>query len=166
MKESESQQSISLSYSDHSIRFVLVSCLKLRNQVSKNSAEGSGLGLYICRELARLMRGHVCCTSQLGVGSTFTFAVPYESCGKIASSGSASNREAAPSDIQSTIERRMILVAEDNRVNQMVISNMLSKLGCTFDIVSDGRAALDLFQQVRFVRLTRLLTRRATTSWS
>jgi signal transduction histidine kinase len=38
--------------------------------------DGSGLGLYICRELVALMRGSICCKSQPGAGSTFTFRVP------------------------------------------------------------------------------------------
>jgi PAS domain S-box-containing protein len=39
---------------------------------------GSGLGLYICRELARTMEGHVSVTSQEGKGSTFVVDLPLE----------------------------------------------------------------------------------------
>jgi PAS domain S-box-containing protein len=37
---------------------------------------GSGLGLFICRELATLMEGRVWVSSQPGAGSTFTFELP------------------------------------------------------------------------------------------
>jgi two-component system, OmpR family, phosphate regulon sensor histidine kinase PhoR len=40
---------------------------------------GTGLGLYICRELARTMEGHVSVTSQEGKGSTFVVDLPLES---------------------------------------------------------------------------------------
>lgn len=40
-----------------------------------------------------------------------------------------------------------ILVAEDNKTNQMVISSLLKKLGHTFQIADDGRQAIEALQQ-------------------
>ena len=40
--------------------------------------EGTGLGLYICQRLARLLGGSIEFTSQLGTGSVFSFIVPRE----------------------------------------------------------------------------------------
>jgi PAS domain S-box-containing protein len=40
---------------------------------------GTGLGLYICRELVRRMDGHIWVTSQEGRGSTFEFELPIAS---------------------------------------------------------------------------------------
>jgi two-component system phosphate regulon sensor histidine kinase PhoR len=37
---------------------------------------GTGLGLYICRQLIELMGGRIWVSSELGVGSTFAFALP------------------------------------------------------------------------------------------
>src|SRR5579884_186677 len=40
-----------------------------------------------------------------------------------------------------------VLVAEDNRVNQLVIRKMLEKLGCRVDLVGDGAAAVAALRQ-------------------
>jgi signal transduction histidine kinase len=37
---------------------------------------GTGLGLYICRELVRRMQGKIWVTSEPGRGSTFAFELP------------------------------------------------------------------------------------------
>jgi signal transduction histidine kinase len=37
---------------------------------------GTGLGLYICRELVRRMDGRIWVTSEPGRGSTFAFELP------------------------------------------------------------------------------------------
>lgn len=41
----------------------------------------------------------------------------------------------------------VILVAEDNPVNQMVIKKVLGKLGFVFDVAKDGQVALKMFQE-------------------
>lgn len=43
-----------------------------------------------------------------------------------------------------------VLVAEDNAVNQMVARRFLDKLGCTCDVASDGREALDIWMQATY----------------
>ncbi len=37
---------------------------------------GTGLGLALCKEFAQMMQGDIGCTSELGVGSTFTLRLP------------------------------------------------------------------------------------------
>jgi signal transduction histidine kinase len=44
---------------------------------SENShIQGTGLGLYLSRELARMQGGTVTAASEVGVGSTFTLSLP------------------------------------------------------------------------------------------
>ena len=43
-----------------------------------------------------------------------------------------------------------VLVAEDNEVNQMVVSGMLENLGCKFTIAENGQAALDALKDKQF----------------
>ena len=58
------------------------------------------------------------------------------------------HRAAEPSSPQPMLgshrfEGRRILVAEDNHVNQLVVSKMLEKLGVAFELVTHGREALE-----------------------
>ena len=43
-----------------------------------------------------------------------------------------------------------ILVAEDNHINQMLVAAYLEQFGLTFDLVGDGRAALEAVQKTSY----------------
>ena len=96
---------------------------------------GSGLGLAIVRELAELMGGRVAVRSRLGEGSTFEVAVP------LAAGAPVPTAEPEPLDTSGLFAR--VLLAEDDPVNQMVIEQMLLKLGCAVQVVGDGVAACE-----------------------
>jgi signal transduction histidine kinase len=46
------------------------------DSTSTRHAEGAGLGLYLCQNLANLIGGSLFFTSEFGTGSTFTLALP------------------------------------------------------------------------------------------
>jgi signal transduction histidine kinase/ActR/RegA family two-component response regulator len=95
---------------------------------------GTGLGLAIVKEIAELMGGQVGVDSRLDEGSTFWFEVSLKK-----SSAPASSGEPAPDD--APVLSAHILLAEDDAVNQMVVEEMLTQMGCVVDTVDDGDAA-------------------------
>ena len=103
--------------------------------------DGSGLGLAICKHLAKLMDGNISASSEEDVGSTFTFSVILEK----SSNSVEENRSGSPSlALNPKILSSRILVAEDNKANQLVIVNMFKNVGMTIDIANDGSQAVEM----------------------
>jgi len=105
---------------------------------------GSGLGLAICLRLVALMGGQIGVQSKQGEGSTFTFTVCVAPALQIENAIDAmtpSCRAAsAPSPESGTLR---VLVADDNPVNQKLVSRLLEKLGHVVTLVNNGREAVE-----------------------
>ena len=100
---------------------------------------GTGLGLAISRELARAMGGDVGYTSTAGRGSSFWFTGifrPASGADPVTLAGAVGPQSSVP------VAPLRVLVVEDNRVNQLVATGMLTALGHTADTAEDGVAAL------------------------
>ncbi|WP_162627758.1 ATP-binding protein [Erythrobacter sp. KY5] len=108
----------------------------------KNSPRGgTGLGLAISRQLAELMGGDLRVESTEGLGSAFTLGLPLVPATAI---------EKSPQPALARIEENpcagcqcRILLAEDFDINQELIREMGKQLGLDFDLVEDGKAAVD-----------------------
>ena len=120
------------------------------NSISRRFG-GTGLGLSICKSLCELMDGSISATSQLGSGSRFEvrIQVKYAEALKTGARLPANlsfedtsildNASVGPTGLR-------VLVAEDNPINQKVITFMLEPMGMTPVMAANGREALAFFK--------------------
>ncbi len=100
---------------------------------------GSGLGLAISRHLCELMSGTIWVEAELGWGSSFQFTID----AKPADADAPEDEEPEPERAAERSRSLRVLLAEDDRVNQMVALRMLKELGYDADVVENGVAALE-----------------------
>jgi PAS domain S-box-containing protein len=105
---------------------------------------GTGLGLTISRRLVEMMGGRIGLRSTPGKGAAFDFTVWM---GKAGQTNPRAVAPLSPPGIHLPLpERRTgfhILLAEDNRVNQMLAVRLLEKRGHHVQVAGDGREALE-----------------------
>ena len=99
---------------------------------------GSGLGLAICKRLAALMGGDIGVESQPGRGSRFWVAIPFANALNVDSAPIC-----APAAIAATERPLRVLLAEDNAINQMVISGLLERRGHQVTMAENGLEAVN-----------------------
>lgn len=133
---------------------------------------GSGLGLFISRELVELQGGEIGVASKAGEGSTFAFyvkarksTVPKEITNQLPSADirksslpkqpafSASvkaSSQAPPLAKPIAKDSLKILIVEDNLVNQRVLQKQLRNLGCIVHVANHGGECLDRLRESTF----------------
>jgi CheY-like chemotaxis protein/HPt (histidine-containing phosphotransfer) domain-containing protein len=109
---------------------------------------GTGLGLTISRQLAKLLSGDVTVISQPGIGSTFTLKVD---CGP--SAGVERLEKLTEATLPTTLDQKVeghihlrgqILLVEDGADNQRLLRMQLGDAGATVTSALDGRIAVNL----------------------
>ena len=119
----------------------------MQTNSDRKMQEGTGLGLTISRQFARMMGGEITVSSDLGQGSLFQFDIPVTL--------------PEPSEIQSLkskVQNRVIglrpgqpgyrlLVVEDVEANRQLLVNLLKPLGFEVREASNGQEAVAVWQQ-------------------
>jgi two-component system, sensor histidine kinase len=104
---------------------------------------GTGLGLEISRNLARMMGGDIQVTSQLGVGSVFTVHLDLPEA--------KAPIEETPISVIGSIQRKLkVLVAEDHPINLKYMNILLEKMGHEAIFCENGQEALQLLAREPF----------------
>lgn len=110
---------------------------------------GTGLGLSISSKLAQLMNGQIYVKSKINEGSTFGVHLLLQ---KMSPSEINELQENTSNTKETTVDfsnhyPHKILVVEDNKTNQKLISLMFRKLGYICTIRSNGQEAVDLLRR-------------------
>jgi PAS domain S-box-containing protein len=106
---------------------------------------GTGLGLAISKGLVELMGGRISCTSELGKGSTFSFAVPFEvreAC-VTPEHGEPAAIVFPPVELPSHPSVSRILIAEDSENNRVLMKAYLKDSGFKLDFAENGQIAVE-----------------------
>ena len=109
---------------------------------------GTGLGLAICKQLVDAMHGTISVKSKKNKGSHFYCDIPFPVAMKPAIIDLNENQEQDMQELPKNTFK--ILLVEDNRLNQLVIENMLQDLHCSVDTVDNGQSALIMLSENRY----------------
>ncbi|GAA4271829.1 ATP-binding protein [Aquimarina gracilis] len=109
-----------------------------------NKSEGTGLGLSIVKNLLEMMDSEIHLDSKEGRGTKFHFDLTLEIIDE------KGENELNPENSGINQKFRRILVAEDNKINQIVTKNLLDLIGYECTIVENGFNALQMVQKEDF----------------
>ena len=117
---------------------------------SKRRHSGTGLGLAICRRLLIQLGGSIDFSSQLGIGSKFTFYLPVKVPSLDVALFKVKESLIETPQVTKDFSKQYplsILVVEDNPDNLFFISQILGKLGYIIEEAGNGRIALQKFRE-------------------
>ncbi len=107
--------------------------------------EGIGLGLAICKNLIELQGGTLSVSSQQGVGTKFSFIIPYRK-GKESDILPYDSADIDPSKLKG----RKILLVDDDSVNLFLGKTILEKFNCSLDVATNGTEAVKKLDEKKY----------------
>lgn len=126
------------------------------NEASDLVNEGTGLGLSICKGLIEKMGGTLGVESNIDVGSSFWFQLPFKPLSHKTLADLALPPAAAPlTPSQDSTSAQMfsngrVLIVDDNDTNLMIAEDLLKNLGYLTAKANSGEAALSLASHEHF----------------
>lgn len=107
---------------------------------ARTTYEGIGLGLSIVKKLVDAMNGTITCQSKKGVGTTFRVELTFKLDRRQEAVLSLPEQKA-----DTTLNKRNILLAEDNALNMEIAECILTELGAKVTKAWNGKEAVDIF---------------------
>lgn len=112
----------------------------------KRQTSGSGLGLSIFKSYIKMIRGKYKLTSEPGLGTTVSFTIDLKSDKVNENVKTYTNMNDDMIDINvKLLKGKTILVAEDIRINMVLIHDILEPHGINIIECNDGKECIDAF---------------------
>ena len=102
--------------------------------------QGTGLGMAITKNIVDMMGGSIAVTSAPGSGSEFIVRLP---C-RVNTAKLSPGESGAPVEGPADFSGMRVLLAEDNEMNQMIATEILSQHGFEVEIARDGVEAVEM----------------------
>ena len=107
---------------------------------------GTGLGLSIAKQLVELQGGSITVSSMLGVGSIFSFILPFKKTDKLYSNHHKHYDEL---DIEE-LSKLTILVVEDNPINIEFVLSLFADYNIKSSIAENGKQAIEKIKKNKY----------------
>lgn len=113
---------------------------------SKKKYEGTGLGLVISRNIARLMNGDITFETKVGVGSTFILTCEYKKVNTNEDLFEEADSSHKLIEFKKSNQDKIILGVEDNIINQEVMERIVRRRGYNYLEAYNGQEALGILK--------------------
>jgi signal transduction histidine kinase/CheY-like chemotaxis protein/streptogramin lyase len=118
----------------------------VRLEQAQNKEKGTGLGLVISKSLVDMMKGEIKIESEPDKGSLFKVSIPFQMA-----EGEDGIPIKAPVKkvigLQADQPKWRILVVDDNLENRVLLTTILTNIGCKVKEANNGEEAIKIFQE-------------------
>lgn len=105
---------------------------------------GTGLGMAIVQNLLTLMHGTISVDSELEKGTVFNVWIPLEKAKALTPTNKDKHQQPPPN-----LEDYTLLLAEDNEINRIIVSEMLAPTKVKIVNAENGKIAVEMFEKVQ-----------------